>query len=73
MKVIFKFSKDLGNSKSGDEKEMFFSTAKALQTKEFGSITKKIVSVKQTANGITKKTEALSKEEKDKLKKEDKD
>ena len=38
--VEFKFSKDLGNSKKGEVKEMFKSTAQALVIHEIGKITK---------------------------------
>ena len=68
MKVIFKHSKALGNSSAGDEKEMFSTTAAVLHRKGFGSITKKITSVKQGANGVEKKYAELTKEEKASLK-----
>ena len=63
MKVIFKFSKSLGNSNSGEEKEMFSTTAAVLERKGFGKITEKIVSVKKKGGGFEVKTEELSKKD----------
>jgi hypothetical protein len=68
MKVIFKYSKSLGNNKSGDENEMFCSTAAILERKGFGKITKKIVSLKKTAEGMKKVFADLSKDDRANLK-----
>ena len=68
MKVIFKFSKALGNSKANEEKEMFSTTAAVLERKGFGKITEKIVSVKKKGQGFETKTEKLSKEDRVEMK-----
>lgn len=68
MKVIFEFSKSLGNNLKDDKKEMFDSTAAVLERKGFGKITEKVISVKKKGEGFETKTAKLSDEDRKVLK-----
>ena len=67
MKVIFKYSKSLGNFSKDNQSEMHSSTAAILERKGYGKITKKAVSVKDSVNGLEVKFEELTKEDRVKL------
>jgi predicted DNA binding CopG/RHH family protein len=68
MKVLFVYSKSLGNLKAKDKKEMFCSTAAVLERKGFGKITQKITSLKKTAEGMKRVFADLSEDDRVNLK-----